>query len=51
MLRMCFGSGERRAGQGREVGGPEVGGILSEGNGMSKGQRWELASDVQTPNN
>lgn len=38
MLRMCFGSGERRAGQGREVGGPEVGGILSEGNACPKGR-------------
>lgn len=51
MLGMCFGSGGRRAGQGMEVGGPEVGGVLCAGNGMSKGQRWTLASDVQTPNN
>lgn len=39
MLGMCFGSGERRAGQEMEVRGPEVGGILWEGNGMSEGQR------------
>lgn len=51
MLGICFGSGERKAGQGVEMGGTEGGGILREGNGMSKGQRWEQARDAQTPAN
>ena len=51
MLGICFGSGERQAGQGMEMGGMAGGGILCEGNGMSRGQRWDRASDVQTPAN